>query len=142
MRRSLVVALVFAIAGAGAVATARAAGQDLVLPAEWTAEEAGEVTGVELHYSPDLRCRVAIASTEAKQVSGDALWSALRGVAPAHGLVLESGDEPVGFERGEFVGSIRLRQVAAAPSTWQLQACFYRKRNQHVCKPICQKLLD
>lgn len=135
------IAAVIGLALAAATAAAAGAGQDLVLPAEWRAEAAGTVAGVELHYSPDLRCRVAVASAEAKEVSGQMMWSALRGAAPGHDLVLDSGDELVGFERGEFAGSIRLRQVAGAPATWQLQACFYRKRNQHVCKPICQKLL-
>lgn len=138
-RRALAAA---AVAMSMVAATAFAAAEDLVLPDEWTTEESSGVDNVELHYSPDLRCRIAVVSAAAERIGGDDLWSAVRQAAPGHGLSLEPGAEPVGFERGDFAGSIRLRQVAAEPSSWQLQACFYRKRNQHVCKPICQKLLD
>jgi hypothetical protein len=132
---------VIALLITGAAAGALAAIEGITLPPEWTADTSGVAPGVELHYSPDLRCRVAGSSAEVSGVSATALWSALRTAAPEHGLSISAGSEPVSFERGEFVGAIRLRRVAADNSTWQLQACFYRKRNQHVCKPICQKLL-
>ena len=138
MSRALIIGLLVA---SGAVAAAAVAGQDLELPADWRAEKVTAEPGATVHYSPDLRCRIAVAAAEVKEVGSEALWGALRAVAADHGLTLEPGEEPVGFERGEFIGAIRLRQVAGEPSTWQLQACFYRRRNQHVCKPICEKLL-
>lgn len=126
---------------AGAAAIAAAAVDGVTLPPEWTAETSIELEGVELHYSPDLRCRVAAVSAPASGVSAGELWSALRASGAELGVSFAEGAEPVSFERGEFTGLIRLRQVAADDSTWQLQACFYRKRNQHVCKPICENLL-
>lgn len=138
MRRTrAIVAAALALA-AGGVAVAAVDG--VTLPPEWTADEV-DVEGVELHYSPDLRCRVAAVSAAAKGVSADQLWSAVRASATELGVEIGDGSEPVSFERGEFTGAIRLRRVAGDEATWQLQACFYRKRNQHVCKPICQNLL-
>jgi hypothetical protein len=124
----------------GGAAAAVAAIEGVTLPPEWTAEKI-DVAGVEIHYSPDLRCRLATVSASASNVTAGAVWSAVREAAPEHGLSLEGGEQPASFERGEFLGAIRLRRLAGDTSAWQLQACFYRKRDQHVCKPICQKLL-
>ena len=120
--------------------TAGAAVDGVVLPPEWSAAEPAPA-GAELHYSPDLRCRFAAVDAEARGANPEAVWSALRQAGKERGLAIATGSEPVGFERGDFIGAIRLRRLARNNATWQLQACFYRKRNRHVCKPICQKLL-
>jgi hypothetical protein len=144
--RRWAVALGLAVAGGAAVAVAASGDPPDPVPASWKPFEADLPAGVEVWRSGDRRCSVSTITGEGADLDAGRMGTALRKALPAAGVELGEGDdEPMAFSGGAMLGELRLRELAAAgegdPTRWQLQACFYRKRDDHVCRTVCEKLL-
>ena len=94
----------------------------------------------------DHRC----SSITLSEMSGSPTELSLREAFAKRGISLHPAVPALGthaaniikhpFERDLFAGSVVVTQRQdKSRHTWQLQACFYRKRDAHVCEDECGK---
>lgn len=141
MKRRGVLTLVAVAALAAPVALAARGERPEGTPPSWKLLSAKLPAGVEVWRSADRRCAVAVVSAPGEGLEAAEVSAALRSELAAAEVKLGEGDEPLALSRGDMRGALRLREIASGRGPWQLQACFYHKRDAHVCQSVCQEML-
>jgi len=104
--------------------------------------EAGLPANVEMTRSADRRCSFAEVTTKEPPPEQKALEAALPAALERAGFTASKGAKRGNFERGEVAGRyVLVRGEDSDDKPWHLRACFYRKRDENVCKSSCEKLL-